>query len=273
MMTMIMMATAYLYRYDVHGENEIERRAGLTRNTQADPFLLPRGPSAVNGLTNMNVAGFEMCVCFLSLLLNVLDQRFLLHDNGIEVLEELLQLNHCALDLLDRVVALLDVAQRALRLSPAVGVEEGLLEDLSVAAIHRGFPDLRLRRFRVDDQVLPTLLLLHLLPELTLLRLVRIDRLPYPPIQRVDLRLVARLAGIRLRLDALHAIRESAVARHDIRAHAVDLLVARAVAGNEAALDALQVLQARLEVVDRTADGAALVEDGIGVAWGRSAGL
>ena len=238
----------------------------LTANAKTDPLLLPRGTSRSDGLTDLLIAAHKMRVRLLGLLLDVLHQRILLHDNGVQVLEQLLQLDHGALDLLDGVVALLHIAQRALRLASAVGVEEGLLEDLGVAAVLGGFADLGLAGFGVDDQVLAALLLLHFFAELRLLRLVRVDRLPYPAVQGVDLRLVHRLLCLPLALDALHAVGEPAVAGHDVGGHGVDLFVRGAVAADEAALHALQVGEAVLEVVDRTADGAAFVQDGVGVA-------
>ena len=238
----------------------------LTADSQTNPLLLPRRTGRINGLADLLVTAHKVRVRLLGLLLDILHQRILLDDDGVQVLEQLLQLDHGALDLLDRVVALLHIAQRALRLASAVRVEQRLLEDLCVAAVLRGFPDLGFRGFGVDDQVLAALLLLHLFAELRFLRLVRVDRLPYPAVQGVDLRLVHWLLCLPLALDALYTICQPAVAGHDVGGHGVDFFIRGAIAADEAALHALQVGEAVLEIVNRTADGAALVEDGIGVA-------
>lgn len=203
---------------------------------------------------------------FFRLLLDVLHQRVLLHHDRVQVLEELLQLDHRTLDLLDRVMALLHIAQSRLGLASAVGIEQCLLEDLRVAAILCGFSDLGLAGFRVDDQVLAALLFLHFLPELALLSLIGINGLPYPAVQGIDLRLVHGLLCFALALDSFHAICEAAVSGHDVGAHGVDLLVGSAIAAHEATLHALEVGQAALEVIDGTAYGTALVVDGVGVA-------
>ena len=215
---------------------------------------------------------YQMLTRLLSLLLHILHQRLLLHDNRVQILEKLLQFNHRALDLLDRVVTLLHIAQRTLRLASPVRVEEGLLEYLRIAAIHRGFPHFSLGSFGVDDKVLSALLLLDFFSEIGFLRLIRIYRFAYPPIQRIDLGLIHRLAGVRLGFDALYAVREPAVPGHDVRAHAVDFFVRGAVAGGEAALDALELGEAVLKVVDCAAYGAAFVQDGVGVALLRDGG-
>ena len=266
MMMTAMMATAQLKSVCVDS-NEIREILGvLTADTKTDPLLLPRGTSAINGFADVLVARDEMRVRLLSLLLDILHQRLLLHDDRIQVLEQLLQLDHGALDLLDGIVALLHIAQSGLRLASTIRIEECLLEYLRIAAVHGGFPDLGLVGFGVDDQVLPALLLLHFFPELALLRLVRVDRLPYPAVQRVDLWLVHGLLRFSLALDSLHAVGQAAVAGHDVGAHGVDLLVCGAIAAHEAALHALEVCQAVLEVVDGATDCAALVEDGVRVA-------
>ena len=197
----------------------------LTTDTKTDPLLLPRGTSAVNSFADVRVPGHKMRVRFLGLLLDILHQRLLLHNDRVQVLEQLLQLDHRTLDLLDRIVALLHIAQRRLCLASTVRIEECLLEDLRIATVHGGFADLGLSGFRVDDEILSALLFLHFFPELALLRLVRVDRFPYSAVQRVDLWLVHRLLRLSLALDPLHAVGQAAVAGHDLGAHGVDLLV------------------------------------------------
>lgn len=67
------------------------------------------------------------------------------------------------------------------------------------------------------------------------------------------------------RLDALDTVGESAVATHNVRAERINFFAGIAGRGNELALAALESCEARFEVVNRTADGTAVVEDGIGV--------
>ena len=63
-------------------------------------------------------------VDFLALGFNVGDKGLLLLDNLIKVLKELGKLDHLALDVLDSLVALLDVAQRGRGLAATVRVHE-----------------------------------------------------------------------------------------------------------------------------------------------------
>merc|ERR1712029_1127329 len=80
-------------------------------NTKTDPLLLPRCSSTRDSFLNMHIARFEVRVGLLRLGLDILYQRFLLHDDSVEVLEKLVQLHHRALDLDNRVVSLSHVAQ------------------------------------------------------------------------------------------------------------------------------------------------------------------
>ncbi len=242
-----------------------EIRRQLTADTQANPLLLPRRPRTIHRFPHLRIARHKIRMRILNLLLNILHQRLLLHHNRIQVLEQLLQLHHRALDLLDRVVALLHIPHRALRLASAIRVKERLLEDLRVAAIHCRFPDLCFRGFRVDDEVLSTLLLLDFFAEVAFLALVGVDGFAYPAVQRVDLGFVPGFAGGGLGFDSLDSVGEAAVAGHDVGAHGVDFFIRGAVAGCEAALEALEIGEAVLEVVDGAADLATFVEDGVGV--------
>ena len=131
-----------------------------------------------------------------SMFLHVLDHRLLLHDNSIQVLEQLGQLDHGLLDLLDCVVALAHVGQGALGLAAAVGVHECLLEDLRVAAGFADFAQLGLGCVRVHDQVLPFLLLLDFVPEGGLLLLEVVDGFLDAAVEVADLWRVLREAGV-----------------------------------------------------------------------------
>lgn len=117
--------------YQNHDDNNDKNRQ---TNTKTDPLLLSRSPGAVDRGPQFNVCTFHLYPRVVSLRLSVLNHSVLLDDHAVQVLEHLGQLHHGALDLLNGVVALAHVGQRALRLASAVGAHERLLEDLHVAA-------------------------------------------------------------------------------------------------------------------------------------------
>ena len=80
-------------------------------NEEAPPLLPARTASLLDSTTNLGVGLDDVFVDFLALLLNVLDERFLLLDDLIEVLEQLCELDHLLLNLLDGLVTLLHVTQ------------------------------------------------------------------------------------------------------------------------------------------------------------------
>lgn len=120
-------------------------------DAETDPLLLACGAGLHRSLLELNICLDHVLLCVLGVLLDVLDHGVLLDDDGVEVLEELRELDHGALDLLDRVVALLHRAQRRLGLPAAVGGQERLLEDLRVAAGFADFAEFGLGCVRVDD--------------------------------------------------------------------------------------------------------------------------
>lgn len=81
----------------------------LTANEQAPPLLAVSAPCLLDSTANLSVGLDNVGVDFLALLLDVLNEGFLLHDDLVQVLEQLCQLDHLSLDLLDGLVALLDV--------------------------------------------------------------------------------------------------------------------------------------------------------------------
>jgi hypothetical protein len=96
----------------------------LTADEQAPPLLAVSAPGFLDGATNLRVRLDDVGVDLLTLLLDVLNEWLLLHDNLVEVLEQLCQFDHLSLDLLDGLVALLDVPQARLGLAATVGVNE-----------------------------------------------------------------------------------------------------------------------------------------------------
>ena len=79
------------------------------------------------------------------------------------------------------------------------------------------------------------------------------------------MRLVSGILRFRARLDALDTVGESTVSTHNVRAERVNFLAGVARGGDELALAALESSEARFEVIDRAANSATVVEDGIGV--------
>lgn len=163
-------------------------------------------------------------------------------------------------------MTLLNVPQCALCLSPAVGVQKSLLEDLCISTCLGSLSNLRLACIRTDDQVLTPLLLCDLLPELRLDLLVVVDGLAYPTVQSLHLCPVALARSIWLTLDTLDAIGQSTVSTHNVCAEAIDFLVRGAGAGNKVALQALQVVQTSLEIIDGASDSATVIENGVWIA-------
>lgn len=110
------------------------------------------------------------------------------------------------------------------------------------------------------------MLLGDLFPELRLDLLVVVDGLAYPTVQSFHLCPVALARSIWLTLDTLDAIGQSTVSTHNVCAEAIDFLVRSAGAGNKVALQALQVVQTSLEVINRASDSAAVIENGVWIA-------
>jgi len=269
MMMMTMIATALRISIEV----QILCVAKLTANTQADPLLLSRSLGAYNRFAHLDIAGLKMCTRVHCLLLDILNRRLLLHNRLVEVLKQLLQLDQLTFDLLDRVVSLLHISQRRLSLPTAIGIEEGLLKYLCVLTAFGRFPNFCISRVGADNEILAALLLLNFFTELRFRLLIRVDRFPYPPVERFDLRFVARRTRVWLRLDATNTIRKAAVAGHDVRTQAVDLPVGCACTARELPLQTLELWQSRFQIIDRSANGTAIIEYLIWILGGRRAGL
>ena len=137
-------------------------------DSEADPLLFTRSPGALNTAVELYVSLLQVLVCVHSTLFNILHHRLLLHDNRIQVLEELLKLKHGLLNLLDGGMTLANVREGTLRLAATVRVHERLLEDLGIRAFTSGLLNLLLSRIRSDNEELSALLLLYILPELAL---------------------------------------------------------------------------------------------------------
>lgn len=72
----------------------------------------------------MLIALAHMSMRFFRFHFDILDRRFLLHYSGIDVLEQLSEFDHLALNLLDGLVAALDGPKSGLRLPTAVALKK-----------------------------------------------------------------------------------------------------------------------------------------------------
>jgi len=161
---------------DIHADNDGDDNDEHNDNPEADPLLLSCAPSALDALIKFRVGLDYVLLDLLSLLLNVGDERLLLHDNIVEILEELGEFNDGLLDALNLVVALSHSIEGSLRLAAAVRVEKSLLKDLCVWVLNC-LPNLFIASIRPHNSILPSLLLLHLFPEIAFNTLVVVDGL------------------------------------------------------------------------------------------------
>lgn len=93
-------------------------------NEQAPPLLAVPAARLLDCAADLGVGLDDVVVDLLALLLDVGDEGFLLLHDLVQVLEQLGELDHLALDVLDRVVALFDIAKGGRGLAATVGVEE-----------------------------------------------------------------------------------------------------------------------------------------------------
>lgn len=95
-------------------------RYRLTNDAQADPLLSPGRSRLVNGLVELLVSFIQVYDGILGFVVDVLYRGFLLNDGSFHVLEQLCELNHLSLDLLDGLVSALHSAQCRLRLPSSI---------------------------------------------------------------------------------------------------------------------------------------------------------
>ena len=108
---------------DNHGNNN-DNNDDEQHNKQAPPLLAVPAARLLDRASNLGVGLHNVVVDLLALLLDVGHKRLLLLHDLVQVLEKLGQLDHLALDVLDRLVALFDVAEGAGGLAAAVRVEK-----------------------------------------------------------------------------------------------------------------------------------------------------
>lgn len=201
--------------------------ARLTADAEADPLLLARLAGRDNGNANLLVALVEILHHLLRLLFDLGHGHVLLHDERVHVLEELGELDHLALDLLQSSMAVLDGREGGAGLAAAVRLHESLGEDLASGDVLDGGADLLLGRLGPDDAVLPGHLVLHAPAELGLELLILLDGRLETAVDAAHLGAVLREAAVRIRLHLAHAFREAAVHGHRLGRQRIQLPVRR----------------------------------------------
>lgn len=241
-----------------------------TNDEQTPPLLPPRRLGTLDTRLQLLVPLLHIVNDLLTLGLDIHHGRLLLHHQDIHILEQLRQLDHLALDLLDGLVPALHGIQGGSGLSLSVALQQGLAEDLLLRRVLDRLLHLLLRGVGPHDAVLSRHLRLQLAAEVGLDVLVLVDGRLELAIRLANLRRVARTPRLGLRLDGLDAAGEVAVHGHGVRTQGVELPVrgrlGAAVGVVEGAL--LEHAEARevlLDGLDALVDGAAFVEDGIGV--------
>lgn len=243
----------------------------LTADAQAPPLLLASRASRVDGRLNLVVALVEILGNLLAALLDVRDGGLLLDDEGVHVLEQLGQLDHLLLDTLNLGVAVLHGGESGAGLALSAALHEGLAKDLPAVGVFNSLADFTFVGVGAHNAVLAGHLVLVLLAERRLDLLVLLNDLFEAAVHTADLGVVLRGAGVGVGLHGADALDEAAVHCHSLRAEGVKLALgvagARGVGVCESAiLEHAQLVQVVLDLVDALVDGAALVQDGVGVA-------
>jgi hypothetical protein len=103
-MTTMMMRTVKISIYDQQC-----RRLKHTDYAQADPLLPASSPCLLDGSVELSVSFPYIFGNFFAFLFDLGDSRFLLDNQGLEVLEELGQLHHLLFDFLDILMSSPDI--------------------------------------------------------------------------------------------------------------------------------------------------------------------
>jgi hypothetical protein len=109
---------------DNNGDDDCDDDEDEDRDKQAPPLLAVATTRADDCGANLLVSFCDVLANLLALLLDIGNQRLLLLNNLVEILEELSELDHLALDVLDGFVALLDIAEGGAGLTAAVRAQE-----------------------------------------------------------------------------------------------------------------------------------------------------
>ncbi|GJD02611.1 hypothetical protein ColKHC_11436 [Colletotrichum higginsianum] len=207
----------------------------------------------------------------LALLLDLGNGSLLLDNQHVHVLEQLCELNHLLLNLLQGGLAVLNGVEHGISLGLATTLHDGLLEDLgSGTGVLDGLADLALVGIGADDSVLAGHLVLGTLAEGGFDLLVLLDGALETTVDAADLRRVPGGLAVGAGLDGAHAVGEGAVHSHGLGGQGIELARGggagrRVGIGEGALLQHAQLVQVGLYLVDSLVDGAALVEDRVRV--------
>lgn len=243
----------------------------LTADTQAPPLLLAGLARGVHGHANLLVTLVEVLDNLLALLLDLRDGGLLLDDEDVHVLEELGQLDHLLLNLLQGSLAVLDGRQHGVGLLLATGLHDGLLENLGTGTgILHSLTDLALVGVGAHNAVLTGHLVLGALAELGLDLLVLLDGALQAAVDAADLRRVLGRLAFGGGLDLADAVCEGAVLGHRLGGEGVELAGGGGVRGGVCVgecslLQHAELVEVLLDLVDALVDGSALVQDRVRV--------
>jgi hypothetical protein len=95
-----------------------------TNYAQADPLLPAGSPCLLDCSVELCVSFPYVFGDFLALLFNLSDSRFLLHHQGLQVLEELGEFHHLLFDFLDILMSSSDVLRDPLGIASSVALDE-----------------------------------------------------------------------------------------------------------------------------------------------------
>jgi hypothetical protein len=120
MMTTMMMRTTKISTYD----QKQCRRLKHTDYAQADPLLPTSSPCFLDGSVELSVSFPYIFGNFFAFLFDLGDRRFLLDNQGLEVLEELGQLHHLLFDFLDVLMSSPDILCDPRRFATSIALDK-----------------------------------------------------------------------------------------------------------------------------------------------------
>lgn len=107
---MILLVVVPVVQTKVQTEHQGEDDNDGQTDEEAPPLEFASATGVLDTLVELDIAGFGVVLDVLGVLFGLLDGLILEHDLGRQIVHELLQFQHCLLDLLDVVVAGADSA-------------------------------------------------------------------------------------------------------------------------------------------------------------------
>lgn len=241
-----------------------------TAYAQAPPLPLASISRALNRNANLLSSLVHVLNNFLALHLNVRDSRFLLHNQCLHILEQLSELNHLLLNLLDSLVSVLHSVKSRSALASSIALEQSLREDLLVRGILHSLANFSFRSIWSNNAVLASHLLLQPLSERGVHGLVFLDCSLKLTVNFAKLRCILGRSGLALLLDRFDSASEVAVHGHRLGGNGIELSVGLAVGGGigvieRALLKLGKVSEVLFDRVDAFVDFTQLVENCIGI--------